>query len=94
VTLDDVIETLLDSQERVDEGEEAFVCLIEAGIELYDAENGVQGCEMPMETAQETDVEKAAFDLSAICSIPCPRKSLAALTNVQKSSAGAIYGTL
>jgi len=66
LTIDDVIEVFPDPEERVDEVEEVFVRLIEAGIEVCDAEDGAQESKKPMEIAEEAEIEQAAFDLSAI----------------------------
>jgi RNA polymerase primary sigma factor len=66
LTMDDVIEMFPDPEERVDEVEEIFVSLSKAGIEVRDAEDGVQESKKPMEIAEEAEIEKAAFDLSAI----------------------------
>jgi RNA polymerase primary sigma factor len=66
LTTDDVIEMLPNPEERVDEVEEVFVRLVEAGIEVLDAEDGVQEAKKTMEIAEEVEIEQAAFDLSAI----------------------------
>jgi RNA polymerase primary sigma factor len=66
LTMDDVIEMLPNPEERVDEVEEVFVRLVEAGIEVCDAEDGVQESKTSVEIAEEVEIEKAAFDLSAI----------------------------
>ncbi len=66
LTIDDVIEMFPDPEERVDDVEEVFVSLSKAGIEVRDAEDGVQESKKPMEIAEKAEIEQTAFDLGAI----------------------------
>ena len=74
LTMDDVIEMFPDPEQRVDEVEEVFIRLNEAGIEVYDEKSDIQEQKhSPEEMAAEEivedpEIEADAFDLSGISS--------------------------
>jgi RNA polymerase primary sigma factor len=74
LTMDDVIEVFPDPEERVDEVEEVFIRLNEAGIEVYDEKEDVETAKKPAEesveitSAEEVPIEQDPFDLSGISS--------------------------
>jgi RNA polymerase primary sigma factor len=74
LTMDDVIEVFPDPEERVDEVEEVFIRLNEAGIEVYDEKEDVETAKKSAEgavevaSAEEVPIEQDPFDLSGISS--------------------------
>ncbi len=74
LTMDDVIEMFPDPEERMDQVEDVFIRLNEAGIEVYDDKDGAQelkGAEeefIEEEIIEEVKIDKEVFDLSGISS--------------------------
>ena len=67
LTMDDMITQLANPEERIDEIEQAFVCLDKAGFEVCDDEENLDEChDRPEGTGME--LEHGLFDLS---DIPC-----------------------
>ncbi len=73
LTMDDVIEMFASPEERMDELEEVFIRLNEAGIEVYDHKDEALEAvgeidEVAIREIEELELEKDMFDLSGISS--------------------------
>ncbi|MBN1582680.1 MAG: RNA polymerase sigma factor RpoD [Anaerolineae bacterium] len=70
LTMDDVIEMFPSPEEKMDDVEDVFIRLNEAGIEVYDQKDDVQEPDSSVEmmAAQEIKIENDLFDLSGISS--------------------------
>ncbi len=64
LTPDDILEVFPEAEENLDQLEEIFSLLYEAGIEVYDSEQEVEKEELK----EETNPEEDSFDLSGISS--------------------------
>ncbi|MEA3460219.1 MAG: RNA polymerase sigma factor RpoD [Chloroflexota bacterium] len=68
LTSDDILEAFPEAEENLNQLEEVFSCLYDAGIEIYDNEEEAEAEEGAKEEGEETTLEDNSLDLSRISS--------------------------